>query len=64
MAKRLAFMGAGAVGSYFGGPHPGGMNALFADGSVKTINFNISQVTFAALCRRDDGVVINASELP
>jgi prepilin-type processing-associated H-X9-DG protein len=26
----------------FGSPHPGGMNMMFADGSVRTVNFDIS----------------------
>ncbi len=45
-------------GSYFGGPHPGGMNSCFGDGSVRFIRFAVSQATFANLCRRDDGNVI------
>ncbi len=42
-------------GSRFGGAHAGGMNALFADGSVRVVPFTISQDFFARLCRRNDG---------
>jgi prepilin-type N-terminal cleavage/methylation domain-containing protein/prepilin-type processing-associated H-X9-DG protein len=44
------------LGSYFGGAHPGGMNALAADGSVRGINWNISQAVFAAFGNKGDGV--------
>jgi prepilin-type N-terminal cleavage/methylation domain-containing protein/prepilin-type processing-associated H-X9-DG protein len=50
-------------GSRFGGPHRGGMNAVFADGSVRTLRFSVSQRTFHALCQRNDGAVINWSEV-
>jgi prepilin-type N-terminal cleavage/methylation domain-containing protein/prepilin-type processing-associated H-X9-DG protein len=46
------------VGSYFGGPHTGGMNALLADGSVRTISWGINQTTFANLCSKSDGNVL------
>src|SRR5262249_22618405 len=35
-------------GAYFGGAHTGGMNAVFVDGSVHNIQWNISQPVFAA----------------
>ena len=44
------------LGSYFGGAHPGGMNALSADGSVRGISWNISQAVFAAFGNKGDGV--------
>jgi prepilin-type N-terminal cleavage/methylation domain-containing protein/prepilin-type processing-associated H-X9-DG protein len=47
------------LGSRFGGTHSGGMNSLFADGSVRNIRWSISQPVFAGLCNRQDGVVIN-----
>jgi prepilin-type N-terminal cleavage/methylation domain-containing protein/prepilin-type processing-associated H-X9-DG protein len=46
-------------GSRFGGPHQAGMMALFADGSVRLVSFAVTQPTFANLCRRDDGQVLN-----
>jgi prepilin-type N-terminal cleavage/methylation domain-containing protein/prepilin-type processing-associated H-X9-DG protein len=46
------------IGSYFGGPHDPGMNTLFADGSVRSISWNIAQTTFLSLCDRRDGNVI------
>lgn len=51
------------VGSYFGSAHSGGMNALFADGSVRFLRFRMSQPVFANLCRKDEGQVINWNEL-
>ena len=50
-------------GAYFGGAHPGGMNAVFADGSVHNIHWGISQPVFAALCNRHDGVTVDLSEV-
>jgi prepilin-type processing-associated H-X9-DG protein len=51
------------LGSRFGGAHTGGMNSLFADGSVRVIHWSISQQVFAMLCRRDDGGVIDWSQV-
>ena len=47
------------LGSRFGGAHSGGMNSLFADGSVRTVRWSITQPVFAALCNRQDGVAVN-----
>jgi prepilin-type processing-associated H-X9-DG protein len=47
------------LGSRFGGGHPGAMSALFADGSVRGINFNIDAITFAAICNKGEGAAIN-----
>ncbi len=47
------------LGSRFGGAHSGGMNSLFADGSVRTIRWSVTQPVFAALCNRQDGVAVN-----
>jgi prepilin-type N-terminal cleavage/methylation domain-containing protein len=44
------------VASYFGGAHPGGMVALMADGSVRTISWNVTQQVFAALGNKGDGI--------
>lgn len=43
---------------YFGSAHTSGLNAVFADGSVRFIRFNIDPVTFMRLCGVDDGGVI------
>ncbi|HLJ94458.1 MAG TPA: DUF1559 domain-containing protein [Gemmataceae bacterium] len=52
------------LGARFGGAHPGGMNSLFADGSVHTIAWGINQAVFAAICDRRDGTVVDASQIP
>ena len=36
----------------FGSAHPGGFNAVFADGSVHTINYNIDMYVFNSLGTR------------
>jgi prepilin-type N-terminal cleavage/methylation domain-containing protein/prepilin-type processing-associated H-X9-DG protein len=46
------------LGSYFGGAHPSGMNALLADGSVRTIAWSVSQETFFNLGNKSDGNVV------
>jgi prepilin-type processing-associated H-X9-DG protein len=43
----------------WGAAHPSGMNAVFADGSVRMIPFAVSEDTMKALCVRDDGQVVN-----
>lgn len=44
----------------FGSAHPGGFNAAFADGSVRTINYDVDQLVHKALAGRDDGYVVPA----
>ena len=44
-----------------GSAHPGGFNALIADGSVKFIKTSISEATLDALVTRNGGEVIDAS---
>ncbi|MCX8140939.1 MAG: DUF1559 domain-containing protein, partial [Gemmataceae bacterium] len=48
---------------YFGSNHTGGLNAVFADGSVRFIRFDVNPLTFMAACGADDGIVINMSDL-
>jgi prepilin-type N-terminal cleavage/methylation domain-containing protein/prepilin-type processing-associated H-X9-DG protein len=38
---------------HFGSPHPGGINAVFADGSVHSINYDIDVTVFNALGSRN-----------
>ena len=47
----------------FGSSHPGSMQALLADGSVRTVNYNINATTFKNLCVRNDGQTIDLSTL-
>lgn len=44
----------------FGGPHPGGINAVFGDGSVKFIKYSVDPSTFRRLCVIDDNEPISA----
>lgn len=46
-------------GYNFGGPHPGIFNAVFADGHVQQINYDIELITFNAMGNREDGLVLN-----
>ena len=46
------------VGSYFGGAHPGGMNALMADGSVRSISWQVPQTIFSAICNKGEGATV------
>ncbi len=48
---------------FFGGPHAGGINALFADGSVHFLKFTINALTFKNLIVADDGGIISADSL-
>lgn len=47
----------------FGSSHPGRFNAVFADGSVRAISYNIAPAVFALLGHRSDGQVINLNDL-
>ena len=40
---------------YFGSSHTGGLNAVFADGSVRFIRFGVDPVAFMRACVADDG---------
>ena len=44
---------------YFGSSHSGGLNAVFADGSVRFIRFNLDPVQFMRACVADDGLPLN-----
>lgn len=47
------------VGNYpFGSAHSGGMNAIYGDGSVQFISFDIDQETFNRMGHRHDGETI------
>jgi len=48
---------------YFGSAHPGGLHGIFADGSVRTLNYDIDVVLFNALGTRAGEEVIDESEL-
>jgi prepilin-type N-terminal cleavage/methylation domain-containing protein/prepilin-type processing-associated H-X9-DG protein len=43
----------------FGGPHPGGFNAVLADGSVRFIRYDIDAANWMRICLINDGEVIN-----
>jgi prepilin-type N-terminal cleavage/methylation domain-containing protein/prepilin-type processing-associated H-X9-DG protein len=47
----------------FGSAHPQGINVVFADGSVRSIGYTIANSVFQLLCRKDDGMLIDASAL-
>ncbi|MDR3621969.1 MAG: DUF1559 domain-containing protein [Paludisphaera borealis] len=46
----------------FGGPHPGGINALLGDGSVHFIKFSVNPTTFRKLTVIDDLEPLSADE--
>jgi prepilin-type N-terminal cleavage/methylation domain-containing protein/prepilin-type processing-associated H-X9-DG protein len=51
------------VGYQFGSPHPAGINAVFGDGSVRTIRYGIDPNLFNYLGHRKDGVAINTGDI-
>jgi prepilin-type N-terminal cleavage/methylation domain-containing protein/prepilin-type processing-associated H-X9-DG protein len=53
----------GMRGFEFGSTHAAGMNALFGDGSVRVLEYNIDRMLFNYLGDRQDGVVIDTSKL-
>jgi hypothetical protein len=56
-------LGSIAYWQMFGSAHPAGINAVFADASVRLINYSISNPVFQLLCRKDDGQLIDPSAL-
>lgn len=46
----------------FGSAHPGGINAVFADGSVHLINYDIDNLLFDRLGDREDGEIVDMSQ--
>ena len=45
----------------FGSAHPGGFNAVFADGSVKSLSYTIPTAIFQVLARKDSGLSVDAT---
>jgi hypothetical protein len=43
----------------FGSAHPGGINAVCADGSVRTFKYTIANPIFQLLCRKSDGISVD-----
>ena len=46
---------------YFGSAHPGGFNGIFADGSIRGLNYDIDVVLFNALGTRAGEEVVDDS---
>ncbi|WP_148076435.1 DUF1559 domain-containing protein [Bythopirellula goksoeyrii] len=46
-------------GFNFGSSHPGGLNAVFADGHVTQITYDIDLIVFNAMGDRQDGLVVD-----
>ena len=44
---------------FFGAVHTGGINAVFADGSVHTISYDIDSASFNRLGAKDDGEIVD-----
>jgi prepilin-type N-terminal cleavage/methylation domain-containing protein/prepilin-type processing-associated H-X9-DG protein len=58
-----AFSGTNLWRRYFGSAHTGGLNACFADGSVRFVRYSVNPLTWMAACGVDDGMVFNANDL-
>jgi prepilin-type N-terminal cleavage/methylation domain-containing protein/prepilin-type processing-associated H-X9-DG protein len=46
----------------FGSSHPSGINAVFGDGSVRSVSYTVNPNTFNALGHISDGAVINPND--
>jgi prepilin-type N-terminal cleavage/methylation domain-containing protein len=47
----------------FGGPHPGRMVAVLADGSVRTVSFSVSPLVSKNFCVRNDGLAVDMTNI-
>ncbi len=52
-----------AAGYVFGSAHPGGMNAVFGDGSVRVVRYTLNRDVFNALGHRSDGFALSGNDL-
>jgi prepilin-type processing-associated H-X9-DG protein len=52
-------VGSGDGEKLFGSSHPGGINVVFVDGSVRSIQYSIDEAAFEALGHRSDGEVVS-----
>ena len=48
-------------GSFFGGPHPAGMQCALADGSVRSVSYSVTPAMFLIFCQINSTAVINWS---
>jgi prepilin-type N-terminal cleavage/methylation domain-containing protein/prepilin-type processing-associated H-X9-DG protein len=48
---------------YFGSAHTGGLNAVFSDGSVRFVKFNVDPLVWMRAIVADDGQVFDANQL-
>ncbi len=51
------------IGYQFGSAHPGGFQAVFCDGHVRTISYNIDLLLFYYLGHRNDGNTVDLTRL-
>jgi prepilin-type processing-associated H-X9-DG protein len=52
-----------AIAGSFGSGHPGGFNVVLCDGSVRTVNYNVSLAVFINFADRDDGNAFSPGDL-
>ena len=52
----------GQINNRFGGSHQAGTQAVLADGSVRSVSFNVTHAVFRNLCRVNDGNVISSDD--
>lgn len=52
-----------AIAGSFGAGHPGGFNVVLCDGSVRTVNYNVSLAIFINFAKRDDGNAFSPGDL-
>jgi prepilin-type N-terminal cleavage/methylation domain-containing protein len=51
-----------ACGGVFGSIHVGQMNAVFCDGTVRSVSYNVSQLVFFSMCSINDGAAVNIED--
>jgi prepilin-type N-terminal cleavage/methylation domain-containing protein/prepilin-type processing-associated H-X9-DG protein len=49
-------------GFSFGSAHASGMNAVFGDGSVRTIKYGVDQLVFTIVAHKSDGTAVNLDD--
>jgi prepilin-type processing-associated H-X9-DG protein len=47
----------------FGSSHSTGFNAVFADGSVRTIRYGVDRLLFNYVCHREDGKLFDWGDI-
>jgi len=62
-ARDTYYPGVSSYSSRFGAAHSSGFSAVFCDGSVRHVRFNVNGLAWQMACTRNDGLATNPNQL-